>query len=72
MTRPGPRKVVSHIGTCPSTGKRQFLTKKAARVIRGRMGEHGLSVYRCEDCEHWHLGHHGDRTRDEHRHRRTA
>jgi len=64
--------IVTHVGTCPTTGKRRFLTKHDARIIRRRMGEPGLSVFRCEDCELWHLGHHGDLTRDQHRARRSA
>ncbi|MCV2395940.1 hypothetical protein OEB99_16615 [Actinotalea sp. M2MS4P-6] len=64
--------LVTHVGYCRATGKRKFATKRDARIIRRRTAGHGLSVYHCTACEYWHIGHHGDLSRDEHRQRRSA
>lgn len=58
------------LSTCPTCGKRRFLTKAqaktAARQMR-RLGKPRLNTYRCGDF--WHLGHlpdvvrHGEATR---------
>ena len=46
------------VGTCPDCGKRQYVTRKAARQVarRGHLrSSQGLQAYRCGD--YWHLGH---------------
>lgn len=48
-------------GSCP-TGKVQFATRKQARW--GRRDGATLSVYRCTDCDWWHLGHLPQRVRN--------
>lgn len=63
---------VTHVGYCPTTHKRCYVTKRDARIIRRRMGVPGLSVFRCTSCPYWHLGHHGDLSHEEHRARRSA
>lgn len=42
--------------TCPTCGKRRYLTRKTARQYarRNHPGDH-LSAYKCGDF--WHLGH---------------
>lgn len=43
---------------CPATSKRGYHSKTDARKARGRMKGNGvLSVFRCEHCDRYHLGH---------------
>ena len=54
------------IGLCPTTGKRMYSTRKLARAAARSI--HGdLSAFECDDCGHFHMGHHGGRTREQHR-----
>lgn len=44
--------------TCPATGKAIHETKRDARKVRNRLrGGGALSIYRCEACNGYHLGH---------------
>ncbi len=52
--------------TCAKTQKKVYMTRDAAKEARNRLGS-GLSVYRCDN--HFHIGHHGALTRQEHRER---
>lgn len=54
--------------TCPMTGKKVYMTRKDARAARNRLGN-GLSIYSCAENgpKHFHIGHHGTKTRQEHR-----
>lgn len=42
------------IGTCPTCGKRCFVTRRTAKTEARRLGGH-MHVYRCGDW--WHYGH---------------
>jgi hypothetical protein len=59
----GPNHTYRHSNTCEVTGKRGYLTRKAARANRRAMtqgtGESisNVNVYRCPDCQMFHLGH---------------
>lgn len=61
------RLIVGHVGTCPATGKRMFLTRAAAKRQKRMLGDRGLHAYRCQTCNHFHLGHQGNYSRAEHR-----
>lgn len=50
-------------GDCP-TGKVQFATRKQARRGARFRSLDRLSVYRCEECAFFHLGHLPDRVRN--------
>lgn len=63
---------VLSLSTCPTCGKRRFLSKTQAKQSARRMrrgGKPRLNAYRCGDF--WHLGHlpdvvrHGGATRDD-------
>jgi hypothetical protein len=47
-------------GLCPDTGKLCYPNRNAAEadrfVITHTKGRHGLAVYQCQHCAHWHLG----------------
>lgn len=49
---------------CETTGKKIYVDKKSARQVRNRLTG-GLSIFPCGT--HYHLGHHGDLQRYEHR-----
>ena len=43
-----------------SSGKRAYVSRADARQVAGsrrRRGVARLSVYQCEECEHFHIGH---------------
>lgn len=43
---------------CPATDKRGYYSKSDARKARGRTpGGGALSVFRCQHCDRYHLGH---------------
>lgn len=52
-------------GSCPTCGKRRYITKAdAKRAIRRFEGREGrLNAYRCGDA--WHLGHPNFKSRGE-------
>jgi len=60
----------SYVGTCPTTGKKSFLTKKRAKAVRRRTGHHNTRPYWCPHCNNWHLGRPGGKDRDWHRTKR--
>lgn len=45
-----------HIGTCPTTGKRSWGSKKAAKR-EARRFDRTMHPYWCDHCHWWHLGH---------------
>jgi len=50
------RHVRGHIGSCPATGKRAYLTRRAAkRAIRDL--DSSMHPYPCDHCGFWHMGH---------------
>lgn len=62
-TRPG-----DYFGTCTTTGKRMYTSRKAARKARQAGGHRHGSPYLCRTCSFWHLGRmHVADTRDEYR-----
>lgn len=42
--------------TC-ACGKRSYGSRKGAKIARRRTGAAGLSIYRCERSQSWHIGH---------------
>lgn len=42
---------------CTLTGKRVYATRRLARTARARICTGPLSIYRCDACEGFHLGH---------------
>lgn len=52
--------------TCAATGKRGWATKALAKRS-GRLTGKGLSAYRCDRCDRWHIGHHAGLTRADHK-----
>lgn len=53
MTSTGP-----WLGTCPATGKIKHPNRKSARAVRKKHPEWGaMSIYACNECQHYHLGH---------------
>lgn len=50
--------------TCDKAQKRVYMTRDAAKEARNRLGA-GLSIYACDG--HFHIGHHGNWSRQEHR-----
>lgn len=60
--------LVHHVGTCPSCGKRRYVSKRAAKAVI-RQYRDRMNAYRCG--EYWHVGHlprpviTGDATRDD-------
>ena len=62
-------RLVTYLGTCPTTGKQQHET--AARAKRAaRLTGKGLHSYQCPDCRLYHVGHMGTATREDMRARR--
>lgn len=61
------RLIVGDVGTCPTTGKRMFLTRAAAKRKKRMLGDRALHVFRCTTCDHFHLGHQYGQPRDYHR-----
>lgn len=57
------------IGKCPMTGKHMYTDRKRAKAAANETGS-GLSVFRCDECGFWHLGHRGPLTREQHRQNR--
>jgi len=45
-----------HYTTCTTTGKRGYESRKNAKVVT-RLTDKGMRVYRCDDCDLWHIGH---------------
>lgn len=45
-----------HIGTCPTTGKRQYESRKHARKARQMAGHTHGNAYLCDHCAYWHIG----------------
>ncbi len=41
---------------CP-TGKVSHILKKGACIAARRMNDNSLNVYRCDQCQNWHVGH---------------
>ena len=63
ITRPG-----DYFGTCTTTGKRMYTSRKTARKDRQAGGHRHGSPYLCNTCSFWHLGRmHVAETRDEYR-----
>jgi hypothetical protein len=50
-------------GDCP-TRKVEFASRKQARAAARSMNDSALSVYRCPDCEWFHVGHLPQRVRN--------
>ncbi len=50
-------------GDCP-TRKVEFATRKQARAAAKSMNDSALGVYRCPDCEWFHVGHLPQRVRN--------
>ena len=50
---------------CPTTGKRVYITRAKADVYAGTLNRknrqngdrHPVHPFRCECCDHWHIGH---------------
>lgn len=42
---------------CEATGKRGYYSKRDARTARARHPASKLSLYRCEACGNFHIGH---------------
>lgn len=42
--------------TC-ECGKRSYGSRKGAKIARKRTGSPGMSVYRCQRSDAWHIGH---------------
>lgn len=55
------------VGTCDTTGKRMYSDRKYAKLAMQATGAVGMSAYRCEHCDLWHIGHRGNLTRQQHR-----
>lgn len=48
---------LSHLGLCPTSGKRSYESRKDANRARRELGERALRAYKCGDCPWWHVGH---------------
>ena len=58
---------------CQTCGKRTYHSRRAAKQARTALADPALHVYRaCGDTGGYHLGHHGNGTREQMRRRRTA
>lgn len=55
-----------HIGHCSVTGKRQYESRRNAKIA-GKVTGAGLQPFRCDSCGMWHNGHRWDLTRQDHR-----
>lgn len=47
---------LDYLAHCAATGKRMYADRRTASKIARLHHEH-MSVYRCEDCQHYHVGH---------------
>ena len=43
-------------GSCPS-GKREYPSRRSAKVHSARLRSQGVREYQCEQCGAWHVGH---------------
>jgi hypothetical protein len=59
----GPNNTYRHAGICEETGKRGYIDRATARrnrkatLHRTGEGTARVSVYRCEHCDLFHIGH---------------
>lgn len=66
MTGPHTPREMRLLGTCTTTGKRQFTQRRWARKA-AKATARGLAVYQCHDCGLWHVGGKRGLTREQHR-----
>ena len=52
----GSQPAAGYVCTCTTTGKRSYLTRKAARAA-ARATTTGARAFRCVHCSYWHCGH---------------
>jgi len=59
-----------YVGTCATTGKRQYASRKDARAVARAQGE--VHAFLCDGCGLFHVGHQHGRSRDEMRRRSSG